>query len=117
MKANEIADGGKNAQGLPSGAPKDGAITNADGSPANEGKAPEEASAPADPLKDMLAADPEAQINDAIAKEKELADTTAAAAAAKAACEELKKELAADPSPEKQAALGPKLAEAEKEAA
>lgn len=64
----------------------------------------------------MLAAAPEAHINEAIAKEKELADTTAAAVAAKAACEEIKKELAADPSPKKEAALAPKLAEAEKEA-
>jgi uncharacterized protein (DUF2336 family) len=64
----------------------------------------------------MLASDPEAHINEAIAKEKELAETTAAAVAAQAACEEIKKELAADASPEKEAALGPKLAEAEKEA-
>jgi hypothetical protein len=49
----------------------------------------------------MLSADPEAHINEAIAKENELADQLAAAAAAKAALDNIEQELAADPSPEK----------------
>lgn len=64
----------------------------------------------------MLASDPQAHIDEALAKEKDLADSVAAAAAAKAACDEIKRDLAANPSPGKQATLGAVLAEAEKEA-
>lgn len=70
-----------------------------------------------DALKDMMSSSPETRADEAaLEKTKQLAYAVAAVDVAKAACEELKEALASEPSPEKEAELRAKLAEAEKDA-
>jgi len=111
---------GEDAQELPSSehaGPKTAADVKDISSPHEAQSAAKGVVAGVDALKDVMAPqDAETRADEvALDKAKQLADTLAALAAAKAALEELKKALASEPSPEKQAELGAKLAEAEKD--